>query len=611
MVTAKPWRRRVLFALAALAGIVLLLAGGIIALMTVDLRPWIERAASSSLHRKTQIGALRITWGRHVALEAGDIRLANTAWASSPDMLRIGRLSAVIDLTSLLRGVVRYETLHVDDMTLLLERAADGGANWKFGAPGRSGGGATTKGGLELVPKNRTQFPTLIDFVLTNGRVIYRHVGASDIDIGFKRATIAAPGESTPVQLAVDGSYNGTPARITGPDMGSFDEMRDATQPYKGGIDLVTGSAALHLQGKYMEPLDFEGVSGPMRIDVHSLGGLLKVFGVDGAPSVPLRIAGEFAHEGDLWRLDKASGDLVKDAFTGTLALDEGKRGESDRLRPDLDFATLDLGPLLGGGSGGGMTLGTPAKPGLLVDGDVRARQLTWSKYRATDVALHAATTGPNAKAMVASFGFSGGKAEVKVHVAEAPGSGHIAAAASLTGADVAGIAHLAGVATSDLAGTLTGNLALDMQGATLQRALTAGNGQMVVSIANGAISDGLLEKASTDLRALFRSKPGLVPLSCFLAVTDLKDGIVYFDAVRLRAADVQLEAHGLADLAHQHVDIVVRSRSGAALALDHPLSVRGPLAKPSIGLGDGRSLALPALPPPPAAWVAANPCRS
>ena len=589
----------------------MLAGGGIVALMTADLRPWIERAASSSLDRKAQIGALQITWGRHVTLEAGDIRLANTSWASSPDMLRIGRLSAVIDLPSLLRGVVRYERLHVDDMTLVLERAADGGANWKFGASGKSGGGATAKGGLELVPKNRTQFPTLIDFLLTNGHVIYRHVGASDIDIGFKRATIASPSENTPVRLAVDGSYDGTPTRITGPDMGSFDEMRDATQPYKGGIDLVTESAMLHLQGEYREPLDFEGVTGPMRIDVHSLAGLLKVFGVEGAPPVPLKIAGDFAHRGDLWRLVKASGNLVKDSFTGTLALDEGKRGESDRLHPDLDFATLDLGPLLGGGSGGGMTLAAPAKPGLLVDGDVRARQLTWSKYRATDVALHAETTGPNAKAVIASFGFSGGKAEVKVHVADAAGSGHIAAAASLAGADVANIAHLAGATTGDLAGKLTANLSLDLQGATLQRALASGNGQMVVSITNGAISDGLLEKASTDLRALFRNKPGLVPLTCFLAVTDLKDGIVYFDAVRLRAADVQLEAHGLADLARQHVDIVIRSRSGATLALDHPLSVRGPFAKPSIGLGDGRSLALPALPPPPAAWLATNPCRT
>ena len=613
MVTTKSWLRRVLFILIAVATFALLLAGGVvIAVLAVDLRPWVERVVGRSLDRVTQIGALQVGWGRHVTVEASDIRVANASWASAPELVRIGRLSAVIDLASLLHGVVRYETLHVDDMTLVLERAAEGGANWKFDDPAKSGGSAKAKSGLELVPKNRTQFPTLIDFVLTNGRVLYRHAGASEIDIGFQRATIASPGEDTPMQLAVDGSYNGTPARVTGFDMGSFKEVRDAAAPFKAGIDLVTGSAALHLQGAFAEPLDFDDVTGPMQIDVHSLAGLLKVFGLEGAPDVPLKIAGAFTHKGDLWQLDGVAGSLAKNPFIGTLALDEGKRGESDRLRPALDFATLDLDPLLADGSGGGETaLGAPAKPGPLVDGDARAQQLNWGKYRFSDVALYAATTGPNAKAVTASFDFSGGKAKAKVTVSETSGSGRIAVEASMAGADVASLAQLAGAGTGEIAGTLDGNLTLDMQGATLQHAFAAGSGQTVLSITNGVIGRGLLEKASSDLRALFRDKPGLAPMSCFLAVGDLKDGILYVETVRLRAADVQLEARGLVDLLRQRLNLVVRSRSGAKLALDHPLSVSGPLANPSAGLGDGRSIALPPLPPPPAAWIATNPCRT
>ena len=608
---AKPWRRRALFALAAFAGLVLLVVGGgVIALLTVDLRPWIERAASASLGRKTQIGSLQIAWGRRATLEASDIRLANAPWASTPEMLKIGQLSAVVDLPSLLRGVVRYESLHVDDMTLVLERAADGGANWKFGDR-PSSGGATATGGLALMPKNRSQFPTLIDFVLANGRVIYRHVGAGDIDIGFRRATIASPAEDTPMQLAVDGSYNGTPARLTGFDMGSFNEMRDPATPFKAGIDLATESASLHLQGAFEMPLDFDGVAGPMQIDVRTLAGLLKVFGIGGAPDVPLKLTGAFARKGDLWRLDGATGSVAANAFTGTLALDEGKRGASDRLRPALAFAALDLTPLVAGAGGGGeMALGVPAKPALLVEGDLRAGQMTWGRYRFADVALHAAVTGQNAKALTASFGVSGGKAEARIDVVETSGSGRIAVEARLAGVDVAQVAQLAGASANEIAGKLDGNLAVTLQGPTLQRAFAAGTGQTALSITDGAIARSLLDKASSDLRALFRDKRGLVPVTCLLAVADLKGGILYVETVRLRAADVQLEARGLADLLRQRLDLVVRSRSGAKLALDRPISIRGPLASPSIGLSDGRSVALPPLPPPPAAWIAANPCR-
>jgi hypothetical protein len=112
------------------------------------------------------------------------------------------------------------------------------------------------------------------------------------------------------------------------------------------------------------------------------------------------------------WQLDGVTGSGAASSFTGTLTLDEGKRAESDHLRPNIAFTTLDLAPLLRGSSGGEeMALGAPAKPGLLVDGDVRSRQMTWGRYRFADVALHAATSGRNVKSLTASFAFAGGKA--------------------------------------------------------------------------------------------------------------------------------------------------------------------------------------------------------
>ena len=39
-----------------------------------------------------------------------------------------------------------------------------------------------------------------------------------------------------------------------------------------------------------------------------------------------MKIAGAFAHKGDLWRLDGVTGSVAANAFAGTLAFDEGKR---------------------------------------------------------------------------------------------------------------------------------------------------------------------------------------------------------------------------------------------------------------------------------------------
>ena len=80
----------------------------VIAVATVDSRPWLERAASASLGRATHVGSLQIEWGRHIRVEARDISVANSTWAREPWFVQVGRLSAVVDPLSLLRGMVRY-----------------------------------------------------------------------------------------------------------------------------------------------------------------------------------------------------------------------------------------------------------------------------------------------------------------------------------------------------------------------------------------------------------------------------------------------------------------------------------------------------------------------
>lgn len=602
------WPRVTLYALIALVGLPLLFGGAVIvAILLVDLRPWIEQAANRSLGRATQIGALELGWGLHLAVEARDIRIANAAWASTSEMVEIGHVSALVDLPSLLRGVIRYEKLHIVDMTLVLERAADGAANWKFSDQSKREATPARKGGFALVPKNRTQFPTLINFVVTNGRLIYRHSGSRDIEIGFQRATITSHGEDTPVMLSVDGSYNGAPTRITGFEMGSFEEMRDSARPFRAGVKLVTKSAALTLRGTFDEPIDFDGVTGPVQLDIQSLSGLLKSIGMEQAPDLPLQLDGILNHSGNSWQIADIAGSNAGSPFTGTIALEEGSRAEPDRMRVNLDLTKIDLTPLFDAGSGKDQsTSDKPDQPGLLVEGDVRTHQLQWGNFHFSDVALHAATKGQADEAISGSFRFAGGTAEAKIDVTEIGTNTHIAVVSHLAGADVARIAQLAGAGPGQITGTLDLRLSFEMRG----RAFAAGTGQMAVSVTKGAISRKLLETASSDLRAIFRDKLGMVPIGCLLAVGDLQRGRLYFKNVRMRAADVLLEARGAVDLLQRRVDMDLHSRSGSKLALDRPFSIRGPMSSPSFGPRVGNSVAVPAFPVPPTDWVANNPCR-
>ena len=121
----------------------------------------------------------------------------------------------------------------------------DSDASWKVG-----GQGAKSQGGLALIPGNRSQFPTLLDFVIENGRIVYRNAKKNEIEIRISHGTIASATENTPVRLVVDGTYNGLAARVTGSDMDSFQALRDASKPYKGSVDLIAERMGMHFKAR-------------------------------------------------------------------------------------------------------------------------------------------------------------------------------------------------------------------------------------------------------------------------------------------------------------------------------------------------------------------------
>ncbi len=116
-------------------------------LFTADLGVFegpIERAVSAQLGREFAVdGDLHIDLGRTIDVSASQLRLANPAWATSPDLGTIKHLTARVDLMSLLDGLVVIESLVIDGMTVNTELSADGEGNWLFERPAGPATGPT------------------------------------------------------------------------------------------------------------------------------------------------------------------------------------------------------------------------------------------------------------------------------------------------------------------------------------------------------------------------------------------------------------------------------------------------------------------------------------
>ena len=551
--------------------VIALAAGAAVMLVMLDWRTRLETYASRALDRRVAVAGLRIGWGNPLVLELTGLRLANASWGSVPDMLSIERLSAAIDLPDLLRGVLRFETLRLEKPMLLLERDASGVGNWRFSKA------ASTASGLAIVPKNRTQFPTLIAFALQNGRVTYRAT-SSDLHIDFHDLAISSAGDDQTVSLALDGAYNGTPTRLTATTE-SYDVLRNAAVPFGSQFSLANAAGTIGFSGIMTEPLDFDGISGKIDIESKQLGGFLRVLGAELRADFPFAVSGAFEHAGAQWHITEAQGRAASSRFSGTLSLAEGGRGARDTLAAGLNFATLDLAPLIGSvGTDKPISLRLESDPAATVEARIAAKQLTYEMRHLADVALALQTRPGEIAVSNFSFAFAGGKVAASGKAQAAGAGSRVAASAALTGADAGAAARALDAEPGQIAGKLDGRLVLEMTGATLGDALKTSSGEAVLAMAEGRVARDLIERASTDLRSLFRTGEGWMPVTCLLGIVMLRNGTATIGPLRLRTPETTLVGFGWAELASKRLDLVIKPESGTTslLALRLPLHVSG-----------------------------------
>ncbi len=607
--------RRLGLILACAAGLVLLLAGaGWLWLSRAEIAPQAARLAVSMLGRDVSIGSLTLHPGFPVELELRDLRIANAAWAEEPEMLRLARLSARIDPGALLSGVLRYETLAAEGLRLRLERNGERVGNWEF--PGLADAAGTSEGGLVLIPANRTQFPILNDFTLRDALITYRTTSGRELRIGLREAAIGARDAMVPVRLAFAGEYDGSALRLRG-RTAPFAALRDATRPFEAAFTIEGDNLRADFGGLVDKPLDFDAVQGRFSLEATWLSALLRLFGdAETRAALGLSIQGGLSRRGDAWHLEDAFGRLAGQDFTGRLALTEGPAAGSDRIEAALDFPTLDLDPLLAGlsdGADGPVSLRLDSDPaGPRIAATLKAATLRYRTWRAADLRAEATLAPGILEVPHLRLALGGGQAEGSLRARDSKGATHVTASLGLNHAEAAKLALLLGAAEdaigAPVAGWVDARAFLEMSGATLDEALKLSRGHLVASMADGRIARTLLEQASTDLRALFRSRKGEAELDCLLGVATLQNGQVAITPLRLQAQRTELSGGGIVDLQQHRLDLVLRSNPGASgfFALDIPLRFQGPFGEIRVAPTRGKAtvpmldaqVAIQALPP-------------
>ncbi|TCP41401.1 AsmA family protein [Rhodovulum marinum] len=301
----------------------------------------------------TLSGRLSPSLWPQIGVATGPVTLSNADWSDAGPMLAAEGLSVGLDLGALIGGDIVIREVTVQAPRIVLEKSADGRANWVFGAePAQESAPAAAQAPADA-PAEMRRF-TLDRGQISDGTILYiDRAAGTRVELAALDAAVALPDFAGPAEVTLSAELGGQPlsasARIA--------RFADFTGGAVSGLALnaTLGGTQLAFDGRAgLDPLAAEGA---LDADLSDLAAVFAALGQP-APDLPpgvgqrLALAGQltYAPEGTVHLRDAT---LRQDANTITGGADLAF-GDRPRLTGTLAAGALDLSALTGGGGGSG-----------------------------------------------------------------------------------------------------------------------------------------------------------------------------------------------------------------------------------------------------------------
>ena len=171
-------------------------------------------------------GDLKLDLGWISEVRASQIQFENARWSKHPQMVEVGLVDVQVDLWQLLSEFrVVLPTVTISQAKVILEKNADGSANWEFGtAPAVTG----------PVPEKRTEFPVIEKLIIKDGTFLFANRETKNqLELKLTQAE-AAGFLDKPVKLKAEGTYQKQPLTLS-LEGGSYQNLRSAQRAVPSG----------------------------------------------------------------------------------------------------------------------------------------------------------------------------------------------------------------------------------------------------------------------------------------------------------------------------------------------------------------------------------------
>ena len=581
----------------------------------------VERIVEQRTGRELRIeGDLDVDLGWTSTVRADRIRFANAAWAKAPLMASIERVEFDIELRPLLRRDVRIPEIRLTRPVLNLERGPQRQGNWEFG---NDDGGAG---------------PQFRRVLIDAGRFAYLDAAQKTdirIDVATDPASAAQP--APPILAEGGGQWEGNRFTIEGRAESPL-ELRDAQSPYRLDLRAAAGATRAHARGELIDPLRLTRFDVQFELAGSNLDHLYPLLGIAMPDTPPYRFDGRLRRDGNTWRYTGFNGRVGDSDLAGDATVQVG--GERPRLVANLISRKLDFDDLAGfvGGApqaGGGESTNpelaaraakqrasgrllpnTPYELDKLraMDADVRlkATRIDAPKLPLTDMDGHLLLENGVLRLEPLNFGIAGGTIRSTVRMDARESTIRTRARIAARGLELNHLLPDVELAR-DAVGKVGGEIALAGTGNSIAQMLGSSDGEVVVGMGRGQISNLFIELAGLDVAEALKfliTKDRKVPVRCAFGDFAVSNGVMSTRAFAFDTTDTIILGDGRINLRDETLDLTLRPRpkDRSLFSFRSPLYVDGTFRDPGIrpdlkrvGLRAALAITLGSIAPPAA----------
>ena len=565
--------------------------GAITTLKSLDFteyRDLIAEMMSAATGREVTIsGDLEFELSLDPALAVNNIRIANAAWGSQPEMVTIGRLEVRVALLPLFSGDIQIQHVALMDSDILLETNSDGEGNWVFSKP------TTPKKRPD--EEDRMPLPVIGNIELRNLQLTWLDgMTGEAIPFQLDRLVAHAEGASTPVKVDLSGRLDGEPFQLSG-DLNAFKEFT-AGGPLALNLTTKAAGTTIKLDGRITDPRAAKGINLKISAEGADLSQLSKLAGMDLPPIAPWTAELTLLDQPTGFRANDIQMHLGKSDFSGNLniVLPEGK---APLLKAELHSGLLDLVSLQGAKG--------EAQPGLKKDKVFSSEPLAIDGVKTLNAAISYSADKVKTRKLVlekltTDLNLKDGVLEIKplkFKVTDSVAHGTIRLNAtekeprlslklSAKGLDVGRLLKTT-LDEDTLSGK--GDLSIDLkgQGSSVAAIMASLNGHSRLLMEKGELKSSALDTfvggLSTLGGVLVAEKKKSATLNCLASDFNIKDGVATSRTLLADTEHSTVFGEGNINLGKETLDLLVKPKpKSVTLNVALPVRIGGTLAKPT-----------------------------